>query len=167
VIRNQVVNTFLNTSQILGPDRGAINYFSYSYFLQKQLRLTAAAMTAKNTLQMSISATRRSVQTNNAINKKLLPATQSYSATTQVGASAGWNWHVSTRTSVNLSAFYDRTTGNGPRRDDNFAFVAGLSRILRRNVIGSFDLRHMRHGSTQSGASYRENGISAAINFKL
>lgn len=169
VIRNQVINTFLNTSQILGPESGAINYFSYSYFLQKQLRVTAAAMTAKSTLLMSVSATRRAAPTHNVIDRKSLPATQqaSDSDTTQVGASAGWNWRMSTRTSVNLSAVYDRTTGNGPRRDNDFALVAGLSRILRRNVIGSFDLRHMRHGSTQSGASYRENGISAALNFHL
>lgn len=168
-IRKQVINAFLNTAQLLGPDRGAINYFSNNYFLQKQLSLTFAAMTAKSTLLMSISATRRSAQTNNVIDSKILPVIQqaSESDTMQVGGSAGWNWHMSTRTSVNVSAVYDQTIGKGVRRDDNFALAVGLSRILRRNVIGSFDLRHMQHGSTQSGASYRENGISASLNFQL
>lgn len=168
-IRKQVINAFLNASQLLGPDRGAINYFSNNYFLKKRLSLTLAAMTAKSTLLMSISASRHSAQTNNVIDSKLLPAIQQVSEndTTQVGGSAGWNWRMSTRTSVNVSAVYDQTTGKGVRRDDNLALAVGLSRILRRNVTGSFDLRHMKHGSTQSGASYRENGISASLNFQL
>lgn len=169
IARKQVVKTFLDTSKLPGFDRGAINYFTRSYFLQKQLRLSVAAMSAKSTVLMAISATRRLAQTNYVIGSKLLPLNQqiSNSDTTQIGASASWNWRMSTRTSNNLGITYDRTTDKSQRRDNNFVIVIGLNRALARNVTGSFDLRHMRHNSTQSGASYRENGISAALNFQL
>lgn len=170
VLRKQVVTAFLNASQLLGPDRGSINYFSHNYFLQKQLSLSVAAMSAKSTLLMVISATRRSEQTNNTVDSKLIPFSQQLfdSSTAQAGVSAGWNWRMSTRTSVNVNALYDQiTTGTHERRDDDFAISLGLSRVFLPKIIGSFNLRHVRHNSTQSGASYRENGVSAALNFQL
>jgi len=168
VVRMQVVNAFLKTSQLLGPDRGSINYFSHSYFLQRQLRFAIAAMSAKSTILTTLSATRRLAQTSSEIDSKLLPLNrQTSNNIMQIGGSASWNWRMSARTSVNVSATYDQIRDKSERRDKNFAFAVGLSRGLARNVSGSIDLRHMRHNSTQSGASYRENGISAALNLQL
>jgi uncharacterized protein (PEP-CTERM system associated) len=168
VVRMQVVNAFLKTSQLFGHDKGAINYFSHSYFLQRQLRFAVAATSAKITILTTITATRRSAQTHSEIDSKLLFSNQQISNNiTQIGGSAIWNWRMSARTSINVSATYDHITDKSERRDQNFAFALGLSRGLARNVSGSIDLRHMRHTSTQSGASYRENGISAALNLQL
>lgn len=170
VARKQVVTAFLNASQLLGPDQGSVNYFSRGYLLQKQLRLSVAAMSAKSTLLIAISATRRSAQANSAIDGKLFPFEQQIgdNNTRQTDVSAAWNWRMSTRTSLNVNAMYGRvTTGNSERKDSNLALAVGLSRVLRSKIIGSFNMRHMRHNSTLSGTSYRENGVSAAVTLQL
>lgn len=168
--RQQRINTFLRLSQLLGPNAGAVNYFSHSYFLQKQLNLSVAAVTPKSTLALSASLTRRTAQTRSAFDSLLLPRIDLTldAHTRQKGLSAGWDWRLSPRTSVSLSASYANVAAlDSGRRDDNLAFSAGLSRQLRPRLTGSLELRRLRHASNLAGAGYHETGLSAALNFQL
>jgi uncharacterized protein (PEP-CTERM system associated) len=169
-LRRQAISAFLNFTQLLGPDVGAINYFSHTYFLQKQLSLSVAALTPKSTLLLGLAATKRTAQsTSSADNVLLLPFQLVLNENTeQWGAHAGWHLRLSERTGAKVSARYDHIKSvSAGRSDDNLALSVGLSRILRPKVTGTVDLRHMRHTSTSGGAGYRENGISASLTFQL
>lgn len=167
--RQQFVHDFIRFSQLLGPDSGAINYFSHRYFLQKQMNLSMASASQKSAMVLGISATERTAQTSNTIDIPLLvPFDLALEdKTRQMGANAGWNWRMAARTSasfgVSYSHIHSMSTG---RKDGNLAFSVGLSRTLQPGVTASVDLRRVRHTSTQGG-DFRENGISATLNFQL
>ncbi|MET3130812.1 uncharacterized protein (PEP-CTERM system associated) [Oxalobacteraceae bacterium GrIS 1.11] len=168
-LRQQQVNTFLRFSQLLGPDVGAVNYFTHSYFLQKQMSLNMVTGTPKNTLLLGLSSTRRSAQTSSAIDSVLLPA---YTIglddqTRQSALNGAWNWRMSARNSFSASASYGTVKSLTLNRlDSNLVFSASLNRIVRPKVSASIDVRHVRHGST-GGGDYRENALGVSLNFTL
>ncbi|MFM9435269.1 uncharacterized protein (PEP-CTERM system associated) [Janthinobacterium sp. CG_23.3] len=168
-LRQQRVDSFVRFSQLLGPDAGAVNYFSQRYFLQRRAALAMASATAKSTLVLGLTATRRSAQSSGGIDSALLPAIDFAleERTRQVAANAGWNWRLSARSNVNVSAAYATVTSlNVGRKDSNAALSVGLSRQLQRKVSGTLELRRVRHASNRGG-DYRENAINASLNFLL
>ncbi|MFA6071132.1 MAG: TIGR03016 family PEP-CTERM system-associated outer membrane protein, partial [Janthinobacterium sp.] len=163
------INAFLRYANSLGPKRGAINYFSHRYFLQKQLKLTMARATAKSTLVAGVTAVDRTAQTASGIDSALLPGMEfgSEDRTRQIGANVGWSWQASSRTSVNVNAGYASVRSlSVPRRDNNITVTAGYSRVLQPNMTASIDVRHMRHASNRGG-NYRENGVSATLTMQF
>lgn len=169
VLRRQRVAAFLLLSRLLGPDLGAVNYFSHRYFLQRQASLSLAAVGAKSTLAFGLTATRSTAQTSSQVDNRLLPALDlSFEdRTRQIGANAGWNWRLSPRTGVNSAAAYTRADSlTSGRSDRNLALSVGLTRALRPKVNGALDLRHVLHTSNQGGG-YRENAIAATLIFQL
>ncbi len=128
-----------------------------------------AASTPKSTLALGLTATRRTAQSSIGVDSVLLPAFDFAleDRTRQVGASAAWNTRLSARTSVSVSAAYSAATSlNVGRKDNNLALGAVLTRQLQRKVDGAIELRHVRHNSNH-GRDYRENAISASLNFQL
>lgn len=167
--RRQRIDNFLQQSQSLGPEAGAINYFSHRYFLQKQWRLSMAAVTPKSALVLGAALTRRSAQSNSGIDSALLPALELalQDQTRQAGAHAGWELRLSPRSSVSLSGAYTRIDAlSAGRRDANLAFSAGFSHTPRPGVRAAIDLRRVRHSSNRGG-DYRENALSATLTFQL
>lgn len=163
------IEAFLRYANGLGPELGAINYFSQRYFLQKQLKLTMARATAKTTVVFGINAIDRTAQTASGIDSVLLPGMEfgSEDRTRQVGSNLGWSWQASSRTSINANAGYASVRSlSAPRRDNNATLTAGFSRILQPKMTASIDVRRTQHSSTRGGG-YRENGISATLNMQF
>ncbi|MES2740008.1 MAG: TIGR03016 family PEP-CTERM system-associated outer membrane protein [Pseudomonadota bacterium] len=169
VLRQQRIAAFVGYARYLGPEAGAVNYFTQRYFLQKQWRLSTVRVSQKSTLSFDLSATGRTAQTTSGIDSALLPPLQTLleERTRQRGANAGWSWRASARTNLNLATSYAANDSiSAGRRDRNLALSAGISRALRHKVSAALDLRRMRHSSNMGGG-YRENGISATLVFQL
>jgi uncharacterized protein (PEP-CTERM system associated) len=162
--RLQTIKVFMAISQMLGPD-GNVNFFSHRYFLQKQLRAATVYSTHRSTLGVNYSRTRRTGQTNSAIDSLLLgPDELSLNDRTRQSAlQAGWNWRMSARDDLTVGAVHSRvrslTTG---RADRNNVLTVGMTRQLESKISATVNLRHTRHTSN-AGGNYRENGISAAL----
>lgn len=159
------IDAFLRYAGGLGPELGAINYFSHRYFLQKQLSLTVARATAKSTLLAGITAVDRTAQTSSGIDSVLLPGVDlgSEDRTRQIGSNLGWTWQASSRSSVSLNAGVATVRSlSVPRRDSTVTVSAGYSRTLQRKMTASIDVRHTRHTSSRGG-DYRENSVSATL----
>jgi len=84
------INAFLRYANSLGPERGAINYFSHRYFLQKQLKLTMARATAKSTLVAGVTAVDRTAQTASGIDSACCPAWSSAAKTARARSAPTW-----------------------------------------------------------------------------
>ncbi|WP_180979570.1 TIGR03016 family PEP-CTERM system-associated outer membrane protein [Janthinobacterium sp. AD80] len=163
------IDAFLRYANSLGPERGAINYFSHRYFLQKQLSLTMARATPKSTVVAGFTALDRTAQTASGIDSGLLPGVDfgSEDRTRQLAGNLGWSWQASSRSSMTLNAGYASVRSlSVPRRDSNATVAAGYSRVLQRKVTASIDVRHTRHSSTRGG-NYRENSVSATLNMRF
>lgn len=163
------IAAFLRYANKLGPERGAINYFSHRYFLQKQLQLTMARATAKSAMVVGVTAVDRTAQTASGIDSALLPGMTfgSEDRMRQVGGNLGWSWQANSRSSVNVDAGYASVRSlSVPRRDNNITVTAGYTRILQPNMTASIDVRHVRHTSNRGG-DYRENGVSATLTMQF
>ena len=166
--RQQRVDDFLRLQQLLGPDQGAVNYFSHSYYRQKQLGLSMASVSSKSTLALGLTATQRTAQSSSGVDSLLLPDAELAleERTRQLGANAGWIWRMTPRNNLNLGASFGTVKSLSlGRRDSNLAVNLGLSRTLQPKVTGAIDLRHVRHSSSRGG-DYRENAISASLHFQ-
>jgi uncharacterized protein (PEP-CTERM system associated) len=167
--RRQAVDAYLGIGRLLGSGTGNINYLSHRYFLQKQLNLSAALSGPRSTLVLSLTANRRTAQTDSSIDSLLLGSSQStlQDETRQIGSNAIWRWRMSARNSLNLSASYDKIkSASVDRTDNNLVFSAGVSRQLGRGAYASIDLNRLRHNSS-SGQNYRENSIRGALNMRF
>ena len=168
-LRRQRIDAFLRLQQLLGPEVGAVNSFSHSYYLQKQLGMSMASVSSKSTLALGVTATQRTAQSNSGIDSALLPDVELAfeERTRQLGADAGWSWRMTPRNNLNLGASFGTVKSLSlGRRDGNLVLKLGLSRTLQPKVTGAIDLRHVRHTSTRGG-DYRENAIGASLSFQL
>lgn len=169
LLRQQQVDAFLRFSQLLGPDVGAVNYFSHSYYLQKQLSLNMLAGMHKSTLLLGLTSTRRTAQTSSAIDSVLLPATTLGldDRTRQTGLNVAWNWRMSARDSFAASAAYSTVNSlTLARKDTNLVYSASLNHTFQPKISGEIDVRRVRHGSTAADG-YRENAVGATLVFRF
>lgn len=166
VQRQQQIIAFLRLAQGLGPDAGAVNYFSHRYFLQKQWQLSMVRASGRSTFAFSVNTTRRVAQTSSGVDHILLPDVElaQEERTRQAAANAGWSWRLSPRNNLQASAAYSTIESDSSgRQDQNLVLSAGVQRVLRPRVTAALDLRQVRHSSNRGG-NYREHGISATLN---
>ena len=169
ILRQQAIDVYLGIAQLVGPGAGNVNYFSHRYFLQKQLSLSGALSGARSTLVLSFSANKNTAQTNVNIDTPLLGASQSVleDQTRLVGGNASWNWRMSSKNSLNVAVSHDKIKSLSTNRtDNNLVLSTGMSRQFRPGVLGSVDLRRIRHNSNE-GIDYRENSLHASLNFRF
>ncbi len=167
--RQQAVNSFIGMAQLLGPNAGITNYISHEFFLQKQLNLSMASSGPRSTLVLNLARIDRTDLTSTNVDIPLLGTSQLalQDHTRQSGIDAAWSWRLSSRSNLNLDASDNRVSSlSTGRTDNNLMLSAGFSRQLRQNVSATIDVHHVRHTSNDGG-NYRENGISAALNFRL
>jgi uncharacterized protein (PEP-CTERM system associated) len=167
-VRQQTIKAFLGLSQLLGQT-GNVNYFSHRYFLQKQWHLSTVYSGSRSALTLGWSSTGRTAQTASEVDSLLLGPGQLNleDRTRQNALQAGWNWRMSARDNLNVSAstnaVHSLSTG---RKDRNNALVLNLTRQLQPKVSLSADLRHVNH-SSNAGGNYRENGASVSLSMQF
>lgn len=167
-VRQQQIAIFLMYSQWLG-DSAAVNYFSHRYYLQKQWRSSMATVGRNSTLVFGANATRREAQSAAGADSLLLAPVELalQDQTRQRGANLAWNRQLSPRSNLNLATAWSDVASLSTGRDDrNLAVTAGLSRTLQPSITGALDLRHLRHSSNR-GADYRENAVTATLNLRF
>ena len=169
VARQRSIDTFILVAPFFGPNAGSISYISHQYFLDKRLSLSMALSGPRTTLALSLTRLQRTAQSTTNIDNPLLGANQLAldDKTRQSNASAAWNWRLSGRSNLHLTTTYSNVESLAANRTDRNAVLgAGLSHQLSSKVNANLELHHVNHSST-AGGNYRENGISAAINFQF
>jgi uncharacterized protein (PEP-CTERM system associated) len=169
LLRQQRIDSFLRYTQLLGGDAGLVSYFSHRFYLQKGWALSLAATGARQTLVLALQTSRRTAQTASTADNMLLGSLDAglEDRTRQSGANAAWNVRLSPRSSMNLAAMLASIESlNTGRRDSNLALSGGLSRTLQPKVTGAIELRRVHHSSNRGGG-YRENALTASLNFQL
>lgn len=144
----------------------ATNYFTNRLFLQKRLQASVAVMGAKNTLVLSLFNATRDAQTPQTQDSSLLgnsPLALTDS-TKQVGGNAFWSWRMGPRTSANINAGFSRNSYPSLGRTDNDKTIRlGLARQFQPKLNGSVELRRLQRDSSQDGADYSENALTAGL----
>ena len=167
-VRQQTIKAFLGLSQLLGPT-GNVNYFSHRYFLQKQWQLSTVYSGIRSALSLTAASSGRTAQTASSVDSLLLAPDQLSleDRTRQNSLQAGWNWQLSPRDGLNLSASTNTVRSlSTSRKDRNDVLMLSLTRQLAPRISASADLRHVRHTSN-AGGDYRENGASVTLSMQF
>ena len=140
-----------------------LNFLTNQTFLLKGWRASFGIQGVRNTVLTNVFT-----QTSEALTAGL-PASVvgdfgSSATVKQSGASALWNWRISTQSASNLSASYSRSEFPATGRTDGTKIVAlSVSKQFQPKLSGSVNYRNLRNQSTQVGAEYTENTVSAAL----
>lgn len=143
----------------------AVNSFTNTVFLQKQLQGSVLLSSAKTTLLLSIFDTRREPLSNTGLGTLVGPANDK---TEQIGASAVLSRRLTELTRGNASLVATRVKSLTSGRIDNTQTLrVGVTKQLSPKLRGTVELRRNQGQSNQADVSYRENAISAYLNMQL
>lgn len=164
-----------NTDFILGQGLpgGGLNFLTNRLFLQKRLQASVAMNGSRNTVVFSVFNMSRQAYTPEDPDIDLVGAENValLRHIRQTGANALWSYRISQLTRANLTGQYTRFRFLSTDRVDDLKIIRlSVTRQLRQaqpNVNGMIELRHNERDSSQAGADYRENAITASLNMSF
>ena len=165
--RRQAVDAFIRANGLPLALTDSVNYLSNRYILQKQFNLSMAWTLAHSVLVLSLTDERRnalsSVQSDSALLGSRFGSLNDNSH--QQGGSATFNYRLSPRSSVNLSASFNKADSLVQQASSiNRAFRVALSRQLGRQLTGDLELRRQTGSVAGAVGGYRENAIVFHLN---
>lgn len=165
--RRQAVDAFIRANGLPLALTDSVNYLSNRYILQKQFNLSMAWTLAHSVLVLSLTDERRnalsSVQSDSALLGSRFGSLNDNSH--QQGGSATFNYRLSPRSSVNLSASFNKADSLVQQASSiNRAFRVALTRQLGRQLTGDLELRRQTGSVAGAGGGYRENAIVFHLN---
>jgi uncharacterized protein (PEP-CTERM system associated) len=169
--RAQAVAAYMQTAGLPATLANSVNYLSNRYMRQKQLQAAVALRGAHGDLLFSAFDTARTALSLQQSDSQLLGSQLATlnDDTRQRGASATWNYRMSSRTDglLALTATRVRSLATG-LTGSNRALRAGLSHQFSGKLRGAVELRRT-DGDTGAGSGqrYRENALAAALSVQL
>ena len=141
------------------------NYFTNSYFLQKQWQASVAINSAKSTLLLSGYDTLRIDQSAQTIDT--IVGSNSFNidqSTKQIGGIALWNWRYTPRTNFNVSTTYSNNLSI-PTGITNITLtmILGMTRQFKPKLHGALNLRRTYQHPNQLGVGYLEHAVIASL----
>lgn len=164
--RRQAVEAFIRVNGLPRTLTDSVNYLSNRYILQKQLQVSALWTLAHSVLVLSLTDERRAALSSVQSDSTLLGSTVGSlnDNSHQQGASATFNYRLSPRSSLNLSASFNKADSLVQQATSiNRAFRLALSRQMGRRLSADIELRRQTGGVTGSGG-YRENAVVFHLN---
>lgn len=165
--RRQAIDAFIRANGLPRTLTDSVNYLSNRYILQKQFSASMAWTLAHSVLVLSVTDERRnalsSVQSDSTLLGSRFGSLNDNSH--QRGASAVFNYRLSPRSSLNLSANVVKADSLVQQATSiNRAFRVALSRQLGRTLDGDIELRRQTGSVAGAGGGYRENAIVFHLN---
>ncbi len=164
--RQQVVDRFMQDTGLPSSLTQMANTISNRVFLQKILNASVAFNGARSTVVASVFNIAKDGKTSSESDAELIGTDRALleSRTRQSGVNAMWNWSLSQRTALNVSAGRTKvrslTTG---QVDRNKTARIALSTQFQRDVKGTVELHRSKHDSSARAASVRENTIAVSM----
>jgi uncharacterized protein (PEP-CTERM system associated) len=172
VERRQAILAYIAALGLPASVANNVNYFSNRLLLQKQFQGSVVLNGAKSALIASLSSTRRTALSPEGVDAPLTTDQVLGGLndnTRQVSASLSLNYRLSPRTSATLSTSKSRnlSTTTGIRQDQtNVNFI--VTRQFARKLSGNVEVRRNQGDTFDArGRGYRENAISASLNYQL
>ena len=164
--RAQAVQAYILSTGLPPSLANNINYFSNSYFLQKQLQASAAFNPGpRTTLIVTLANMQRTgLSTVQTASDLLGPNASALNDNLrQRSATAVLNWRWSARTAVNVAADYSTTRSEQlGNNGNNKALRLALNHRLAQRLTANLELRRVQ-GALGGGSHYTENAITATL----
>ncbi len=172
VERRQAINAYIVAQGLPTSVANDVNYFSNRLLLQKQFQGSVVLNGTRSSLIASLSNTRRTALSPAGVDQALATDTVVGGLnenTRQLSASLALNYRFSPRTSATLATSKSRalSVATGIRQNQtNVNFV--VTRQFARKLTGNLEVRRNQGDSFDArGRGYRENAVSASLNYQL
>lgn len=166
-LRQQAVRDFIARNGLPPSLTVPLNFFTNQIFLDKRWQASVGILGVRNTVFANVFRSTRTPEDISAAS----PASGDFAATSgveQTGASVNWNWRLSPRTASNVDVGYTRSDFSGIGREDSLKFIRfTLTHQFQPKLSGSLNYHRLQNDSSQSGAGYTENAVSAALNMRF
>ncbi|MES2152908.1 MAG: TIGR03016 family PEP-CTERM system-associated outer membrane protein [Pseudomonadota bacterium] len=169
VARALAVDAYMRATGLPVSLADNINYFSNRFILQKRFQASVAFNTARSTLLLSLSDTKRNALSAVQTDSGLLGPSQSTlnDDTHQIGATGMANWQMTGRSALSLSANAARIESVSTGIVDHTRAVRlNVTRQFQTKVKGSVELRRV-YGTIQGSNEYHENAVAASLSVQL
>jgi len=166
----QTVANYISETGIPTSLANSINFFSDSFFLQKQLQASAAFNTAKSTLIFSLFDTENTSLATQQANSILFGNNILFlnENIRQLGASAMLNWQITSRSNAYLNTNYNKIESlSTDLININRAVILGMTRQIRPNIQGTIEVRRVEGSSNEADGIYHENAVMASLTMQL
>ena len=165
LLRQQYIDNFIRNNNLPTSLASSNNYFTNSYFLQKQWQASVAINSAKSTLLLSGYDTLRIDQSAQTIDT--IVGSNSFNidqSTKQIGGIALWNWRYTPRTNFNVSTTYSNNLSI-PTGITNITLtmILGMTRQFKPKLHGALNLRRTYQHPNQLGVGYLEHAVIASL----
>lgn len=170
ILRQQRVNSILQTSGLPSSVTTPTNFLTNQFFLQRNLQASVAINGVKNTLLFRGFHMSRDAQTPQAVNSELFGGQNLtlLNNSAQMGGSVLWSWTISPRTNANLNLAYTRISFNNTNRVDNNKLISlSFLRTFYPGINGMLEYRHQDRDSNQRGNEYQEHAVTASLNMQF
>lgn len=167
--RRLAVEAYIRATGLPASLAENINYFTNRYLLQKRWQASVALNSARSTAVISLFDTRRDALSSSETDGSITgPGSVNINDNTrQRGASALFNYRISSRSGLNLSLTSSKsqseTTGI---ETDNTAVRLALTRQFSPRTRGDLEARRTS-GAAIGNATYRENALSASLSMRF
>ncbi|HWW73314.1 MAG TPA: TIGR03016 family PEP-CTERM system-associated outer membrane protein, partial [Duganella sp.] len=165
--RRQAVDAFIRANGLPRTLTDSVNYLSNRYILQKQFSASMAWTLAHSVLVLSVTDERRNALSSLQSDSTLLGSRYGSlnDNSHQRGGSATFNYRLSPRSSLNLSANFIKADSLVQAATSiNRAYRLALSRQLGRQLNADLELRRQTGSVAGAGGGYRENAIVFHLN---
>jgi uncharacterized protein (PEP-CTERM system associated) len=162
VTRRTVVENFISRGGLPPSLTVPLNFFTTTPFLEKRWLASFGIQGVRNTVLTSVFRQTRDATATGQPGAGDFTLSQN---TRQTGVSLLWILRIAPQTTSNASAGYTRNEFPGLSREENLKFIRlGLTRQFQPRLSGTLSFHRLQNDSDQSGGSYTENAVSAALN---
>jgi uncharacterized protein (PEP-CTERM system associated) len=167
VLRQQIVQAYMAQAGLPPTLMSAVPYLSNRYMRNKRLQGNATFRGARSTLLFTVFKERMNALSLQQEDSTLLPSQLSAlnENTDQVGASANFDYRLSSRTSAHATLYgVNIESLRTARTNDIRQLSVGLSSRFDTKTTGSLDLRHSKgRAGVFDNRDYHENAIVATL----
>jgi uncharacterized protein (PEP-CTERM system associated) len=167
LLRQQAVQTYLQTTGLPPSLANSVNYLSNRYLRQKQLQAAVAFNWAHSSLITSLFKIERTALSIRQSDSALLGSSLARlnDNTRQRGVNSSYTYRINSRSEATATAYLARVTSLDTGLTENHQQLrVGAARRLDRHLNFAVDLRHVRGGTgAATGQIYHENAITASL----
>ena len=166
ILRQQAVHAYMASIGLPATLTDNINFLSNRYERDRHLQANVTFRGARSSLVLSAFNDRRNGLSVSETDSILL-GNQLFNLNDNVrqrGASANFDYRLSSRTSASAGLYTLRATSEGTSySSSNSSLRLGLNHTFDAKMHGSLELRHLRGDYGVGSAPYRENAIAATF----
>jgi uncharacterized protein (PEP-CTERM system associated) len=165
ILREQAVQAFIAQTGLPPTALVPLNFFTTAPFFVKRLRATFGIQGVRNTILANLFRESREATDTGVAGAGDFGSSRDIK---QTGGNLTWTRHMTANVTSNVSIGYTRNGFPSLGREDEIKYLRlSLRRQFHTRTFGSLTYRRLDSDSSQAGAGYTENAVTATLTMRF